>query len=79
MEEEKKRIFKAASHFFFPGLLNLSSGGVTFRASLAASCDFLLDVLGYRIAAQCRALPIKALESAGAGRGTCRSAWQSSR
>lgn len=33
--KKKKRFFKAASHFFFPGLLNLSSGGVTFRASLA--------------------------------------------
>lgn len=64
MEEEKKENFQSRFTFFFPGLLNLSSGGVTFRASLAASCDFLLDVLGYRMAAQCRALPIKALESA---------------
>lgn len=60
MEEEKKREFSKPLHIFFAGLLNLSSGGVTFRASLAAGCDFLLDALGYRMAAQCRALPIKA-------------------
>lgn len=43
-KKKKKRDFQPLDIFFFfsAGLLNLSSGGVTFRASLAASCDFLL-------------------------------------
>lgn len=79
-EEEKKRFFNHLTFFFFAGLLNLSSGGVTFRASLAASCDFLPDLLGYHSPAQCRTLPELALKTPkNEPKGTGCRAWQSSR